>query len=277
MTHSSSWFGKLALVTGASSGIGAAAARRFARGGLRLALTARRQDRLADLAASLAASGAQVEVFPADLSDPAGRSALIDQVQSRCGGVDVLVNNAGLGWYGYFSQMPWDVAAQILTVNVVSAAHLARLCLPGMCARGLGRVINVGSISGSLPSQGIAIYGSSKAFLDNFTSALQRELRGTGVTASVVRLGPVDTEFYAVSAAHPASSLFPAGQFSISAARAADGLYRLLDRPRRVVYLPAVLAAAPWLELCFGWLIDRLGPLLLKRRQSPQKQHLTGP
>ena len=268
MPQPSPWHGKLALITGASSGIGAAAARRFARGGLRLALTARRQPRLEALAAELRASGAQVDSFPADLSNTAALPILIEQIQARCGGVDVLVNNAGLGWYGYFSEMPWDIAAEILAVNVVAAAQLARLCLPGMCARGLGRVINVGSVSGSLPSQGVAIYGSSKAFLDNFTSALQRELRGTGVTASCVRLGPVDTEFYPVSASHAGSSTFPAGRFSISAPRAADGLFRLLDHPRRAVYLPAVLAAAPWLDLTFGWLIDRIGPLLLKRRPT---------
>ncbi len=264
------WQGRLALITGASSGIGAAAALRFARGGLRLALTARRADRLEELAARIRASGGQAEVFPADLACPAARPLLVEQIQARCGSVDVLVNNAGIGWYGYFSAMPWETAAELLSINVLAAAHLARLCLPGMCARARGRIINVGSVSGSLPSQGVAVYGASKAFLDNFTSALQRELRGAGVTASVVRLGPVASEFYAVSAARPSSSLFPAGRFSISAGRAAEGLYRLLAHPRRVVYLPAVLAAAPWLELCFGWLIDRLGPLLLKRRSRSQ-------
>ena len=109
--------------------------------------------------------------------------------------VDVLVNNAGLGWYGFGTEMPWTIASEILQVNITAAVHFTLLFLKKMRSLGSGHIINIGSISGSLPSQGVALYGATKSFLDNFTTALYRELTGTHLHVSVVRAGPVLTEF----------------------------------------------------------------------------------
>lgn len=177
------WQDKIAVVTGASSGIGAATARQFARMGMRVVLVARRLERLLGLKAEIASAGEKAEVVAADLRSEEERARVFEQV----GEADVLVNNAGFGWYGYYSEMSWETAHEMLETNVAAAAHLTSMFLPGMKARNRGHIINVGSISGSIPSQGIALYGATKSFLDNFTTALARELRGTRVFASVVR------------------------------------------------------------------------------------------
>ena len=269
MNRQNHWEGKLALVTGASSGIGAAIARRLARGGLRVALTARRAERLEALAAEIIQAGGQAAVFPADLSSPAQREALWEQVNARWGAPDVLVNDAGLGWYCWFTHMPAETARELLAVNVEAAVDLTRRALPDMLARHSGAVINISSVAGSLPMQGIALYGASKAFLDSYSTSLHRELRGSGVQVSVLRPGPVRSEFYPQAAQRSGGSPVPAERFAVSCEQVAESLWRLLRRPRRVVYVPALLRAAPWLEISFGWLIDRLGPLLLRRTAQP--------
>ena len=263
------WQGKTALVTGASSGIGLAVARALAARGLRLVLSARREDRLSSLAAEIRAAGGEAAILPADLSRLNEAHRLAAAALALPGGVDVLVNNAGLGWYGYYSGMPQPVLDELMQVNIVAPAVLTRLCLPAMLARGYGRVINISSISGAIPSQGIVLYGASKAFLDSFTTSLHRELRGSGVSSCEVRPGPVTSEFYSRSAAREGGRPVPAERFAVSAERVAAVTARLLPHPRRVVNIPAILALVPWVELCFGWLIDLLGPLLLRRPHTP--------
>ncbi len=112
----------------------------------------------------------------ADLTQEAERLRVFEEVESRFGTIDVLVNNAGLGWYGYGDEMSWKTAWEMLQVNVEAVVQLSLSFLAPMRQRNAGHIINVGSISGSLPSQGIALYGATKSFLDNFTTALYREL-----------------------------------------------------------------------------------------------------
>jgi len=260
------WRGKVALITGASSGIGAATARELSRRGLRVALVARRQARLGALCDEIQAGGRQAQAFAADLSVEGERQRVYAQMMETCGPPDVLINNAGLGWYGYYAEMPWETALEMLQVNVAAVMHLTRLFLPAMRARGNGRIINVGSISGSLPNQGIAIYGASKAFLDSFSTALYRELVGSRLCVSVVRAGPVSSEFYQRARERPGGLPVPAERFAVPAERVAHRIWSLLPRPRRAIYVPEILRLAPWLEILFGHIIDRLGPLLLRRK-----------
>ena len=186
------WKDKLAVITGASSGIGEALARKLAAQGLQVVLVARRRERLESLAEEIrAAGGGSARILTADLRREADRVRLCEQA----GNADVLVNNAGLGWYGYGDQMSWKTAQEMLQVNVEAVVQLSLAFLARMRQRNAGHIINIGSISGSLPSQGIALYGATKSFLDNFTTALHRELAGTHVHVSVVRAGPVKTEF----------------------------------------------------------------------------------
>ena len=185
-----SWKNKTAFITGASSGLGASFSRFLAEKGLRLILTARRKENLQKITAEIQASGGRADYFPADISKESERESLCKYVNSFSDGIDVLINNAGFGWYGYFAEMPWTLARQMAQVNMVSAAFLTRKLLPGMLSRKSGHIINIGSIAGGLPNQGIALYAASKAFLDAFTTSLARELRGSGLHASVMRLGP---------------------------------------------------------------------------------------
>ena len=268
MNNSSAWHGKLAVITGASSGIGAATARKLAQEGLNVVLVARRLARLEALQAEITASGGQAQAIAADLTQETDRQRVFDQVGAEHGGADVLVNNAGLGWYGYSAQMPWQTALEMLQVNVAAAVHFTLLFIKRMQAQNAGHIINIGSISGSLPSQGIALYGATKSFLDNFTTALYRELSGSLVHISVVRAGPVRTEFCAAALDRQGGMHMPTERMGVTAETIAERIWGLLQRPRRVIYVPSLLALTPWVEASFGWLIDRLGPLLL-RRQHP--------
>jgi short-subunit dehydrogenase len=268
--HQSQWKNKVAVVTGASSGIGAATARKLARHGLHVILIARRQDRLEKLASEIRLSGGTAGIIPADLSDQTERERVFTQVDVEYGQVDVLVNNAGLGWYGFSTDMPWKTASEILQVNVDTAVHFTLLFLKKMRSLGSGHIINIGSISGSLPSQGVALYGATKSFLDNFTTALYRELVDTRLYVSVVRAGPVRTEFCDTAASLEGGLHIPTERMGVTAETIANHIWSLLERPRRVIYVPSWLAVTPFVENTFGWLIDRLGPLLL-RRQSPHR------
>lgn len=270
-SHSSSWQNKVAVVTGASSGIGAATARKLANQGLVVILVARREDRLRQLAAEIRQSGGRAEVITADLSQESECQRVYAQVEAEHGQADVLINNAGVGWYGYGTEMPWTIASEILQVNVNAAVHFTLLFLKKMRSLGSGHIINIGSISGSLPSQGVAVYGATKSFLDNFTTALYRELSGTKLHVSVVRAGPVQTEFSDTAASLEGGFHLPTERMGVSAETIADRVWNLLEHPRRVIYVPAWLRITPYIESSLGWLIDRLGPLLLRFQSKKDK------
>jgi hypothetical protein len=257
--------GKVAVVTGASSGIGEAIARKLAREGYRLALVARREARLTALANQLHGWGGEAAVLPTDLSDRSACEAVFKRVEAATGPVDVLINSAGFGWYGYAEEMPWNKARQMIEVNIAALTSLTLTFLTDMKKRGRGHIINIGSIAGSIPSQGVALYSATKAFVDALTTSLQRELAGTSVHLSVVRAGAVATSFYDVAAEGPASPRIPVEWLAIQPEVVADRVWALIRRPARVTYVPRILRVVPWIELAFGWIMDRMGPLLLRR------------
>ncbi|MGC8781976.1 MAG: SDR family NAD(P)-dependent oxidoreductase, partial [Anaerolineae bacterium] len=263
------WAGKTALVTGASSGIGAAVARALARQGVRVLLTARRAERLELLADEIRRDGGEAHAIAADLTDEAERGRVLARARELAGGVDILVNSAGLGWYGYGSDMPWDVAREMIQTNMAALAHLTLLVLREMQARGTGHIINISSIAGSLPEQGTALYSATKSFVDSFTTALHRELRGTAVRISLLRPGPVQTEFFARAAGRADGRRVPGERLAISPERVARRVLALLRRPRRVAYVPGWLRVTPWIEPAFGWIIDLISPALLQRSAVP--------
>jgi uncharacterized protein len=258
------WKDKLAVITGASSGIGEAIARKLAAQGFRVVLVARRQERLETLAEEIRTCGGSARILTADLTCEADRVRLCQEA----GTADVLVNNAGLGWYGYGDEMSWTTAHEMLQVNVEAVVQLSLTFLARMRQRNTGHIINIGSISGSLPSQGIALYGATKSFLDNFTTALHRELAGTRVHVSVVRAGPVKTEFAGAALLHENGYHLPTEKIGVTAEKVAERIWTLIRRPRRLIYIPDYLCLVPWLELSFGWIIDRVGPLLLKKQRT---------
>ncbi len=261
------WNGKAALVTGASSGIGEATARLLAAKGLRLTLVARRLDRLSELEQRIEAAGGSARVIEADLGLDSDCCRVFDTVQ-KDGGADILINNAGFGWYGYFNHMAWETAAEMLRVNIGAAVHLTSLFLPEMLKRARSHIINIGSISGSIPSQGIAIYAATKAFVDAFTTSLHRETRYTGTRVSVLRLGPVLTEFAGSALEREGGGHVPTEKVGLSPEHVARKVWWLLHHPRRVLYVPFWLVLTPFVEGAFGWAMDLIGPTLLGRGRS---------
>ena len=190
---------KTALITGASSGLGAEFARQLAGRGYQLILTARRQDRLAQLAAELAAerggtSGSPVEILAADLADADGQQAVIERMRSLPA-LDLLVNNAGFGTNGKFYEVEARKNAAMLQVHVNASVLLAHAAIPGMIARGEGAIINVSSVAGLIPIRSV-LYASTKAFLVTFSEVLQTELHGPGVKVQALCPGFTVTEFH---------------------------------------------------------------------------------
>ena len=191
----------IALVTGASSGIGAALAERLAHDGRDLVIVARRQERLEALARRLQAeTGVVVEVLAVDLTEPPQLQLVVERLRED-ERIDMLVNNAGFGGYGIFAELEADFADRLVGVHVRAPMRLTRAALPGMVSRGHGAIVNVASllaISGPLkvPMSGRATYVGAKAFLLAFTQALALELGGTGVQAMAVLPGMVETEFF---------------------------------------------------------------------------------
>jgi short-subunit dehydrogenase len=263
--HLQNWAGKSVLITGASSGIGAATAYRLAQAGLRVILVARRRERLDALAEEIQIAGGAAHVIAADLTSASARQSVFEQVTAEFDAPDVLINNAGFGWYGFGDKMPWSTALEMVELNIAAVVHFTLLFLKKMRQGNNGHIINIGSISGELPSQGIAVYGATKSFLNNFTTALYRELRGTRLHISVVRAGPVLTEFCHTAAEKPSGFHLPTEKMGVLPEKVAERIWDLIQHPRRAIYVPAYLAVTPWIESYFGWLIDRLGPLLLNR------------
>ncbi len=186
---------RTALVTGASSGIGAAIARDLVGRGHGVTLVARSADKLAALADELGGTGVRVEALPCDLSDRLARTELLGRVEALGLTPDILVNNAGLSTVGPVAASDPDAEANMIEVDVVAVADLCTRFLPGMVARGRGAVLNVASTAAFQPLPGQAGYAACKAFVLSYTRSLSGELRGSGVSVAALCPGPVDTGF----------------------------------------------------------------------------------
>jgi short-subunit dehydrogenase len=192
---------RLALVTGASAGIGAAFARRLAAEGYDLALSARRVERLEALAAELSARhGTEAFAAPADLAEPAGPQQVLDQIASRGREVDALINNAGYGLAGGYARTSWADQQAFLQVMVCAPCELAHKVLPGMLERRFGRIVNVASVAGLLPgAAGHTLYAGAKSLMIKFTQSLHLEAAPHGVHVSALCPGFTYTEFHDVN------------------------------------------------------------------------------
>lgn len=191
------------LITGASSGIGLELARVFAAEKSRLILTARNREALENLANELHDQhGIEVEFLVADLALPESPQLIFDGLKSRGVSVDVLVNNAGFGLHGDFSELPLRRQLEIVQVNVAALVELTGLFIPGMLARNRGGVLNVGSVAGFLPGPHMAVYYASKAFVLSFSEALHEEVRGSKVTITNLCPGPTQSNFSQVARSH---------------------------------------------------------------------------
>ena len=186
----------LALVTGASMGLGAEFARLLASEGYDLVLTARSADKLGAIKKEVEGlHGVRAHVLVHDLADPRAPLALYDEVRAAGLDVDVLVNNAGFGMYGLFYQSDLQNELDMIQVNITSLVNLTKLFVRDMVARKRGRILNVASTAGFQPGPLQSVYYASKAFVLSFTEAIANELHGTGVTATALCPGPTPTEF----------------------------------------------------------------------------------
>jgi short-subunit dehydrogenase len=244
--------GAVALVTGASSGIGAATATALAAAGARLLLTGRDAARLAGVAAQT--SGV---ALPADLAVPGGPARLAETALQAVaaaswarpgpdgqGGIDILVNNAGLGWSGPVADITTAKITELMTVNLAAPMELTRLLVPGMVQRGRGQVVFVSSIAGATGVRGEAVYAATKAGLAIFAESLAYELRGHGVRACVIVPGVIDTPFFG-RRGRPYGRKRPA---PIPAGRVAGAIVSALEHDRAVAYVPRWMRVPAWIH-----------------------------
>ncbi len=185
---------EIALITGASSGIGEALAAQFAAGGFDLVLVARSEDKLKRLAGELrTAHGVRAHVLPADLTKRSAAKKLLASLTEMKLQVDVLVNNAGVLEHGRFVDLPAATHQRLIDLNISGLTAMLTTFLPGMVERGQGRILNVGSIAAFQPLPALASYAASKAYVLSLTESLSEELRGSGVTATALCPGMTDT------------------------------------------------------------------------------------
>lgn len=244
----------VALVTGASSGIGAATARALAGAGYAVALAARRAEALDGVAATIRARGGQALALPADMLVAAQVAALAQTVEARLGPVAVLVNNAGVNAAHRAWQPADEVVEGIVGTNLLAPMLMVRAVAPGMVTRRRGHIINIGSVAAHVTMPGGAIYSASKAGLRAWNATLRRELAREGVRVSLVSPGYIRTEMtQGVRAPMAPPELI------------AQTVLRLLRRPQREVVVPGYYRAAIWLELFAPWLVDRVAALGRRR------------
>ncbi len=185
-----------ALVTGASSGIGAALARLFAKNGYDLVMVARSQQALEHLANELTrTSGAKVVVLTKDLAHASAAEEIVAALQQQGIQIDVLVNNAGFATYGMFAEIEPQAELEMMQVNMITLTHLIKLLLPGMLVRHRGKILNVASTAAFQPGPLMAVYYATKAYVLSLSEALAEELRGSGVSVTALCPGPTRSGF----------------------------------------------------------------------------------
>lgn len=255
------------LVTGASSGIGAAFTRSLASQGYDLVLVARRKERLRSLADEVQQKfNVNAHILSADLSDPAD----IEQVEKTIGEIgdlEILVNNAGFGVPGRFAEIPPERNIAMIQVHVLATVRLCRAALPGMIARGRGSIINISSIAAFAASPGNATYSATKAYLNVFSEALQDELKGTGVRVQALCPGLTHTEFHD----HPGYEDYKSRIPEFFWMRAEDVVRESLDalKKGRVICIPGFKN-----RLLVAMIRNRVGARLIKALSARFRQRL---
>jgi short-subunit dehydrogenase len=256
---------RVTLITGASAGIGAELARVFAANGHRVALVARRVDRLEGLAREIASSGGKAPIpIPCDLQAHDAGDRIEAALAAAGAEVEYLVNNAGFGLFGRATELDRAGQLGIIDVNIRALADLSVRFAPSVI-RHRGGILNLGSIAGFLPGPGMAMYYASKAFVLSFTEALRQELKPHGVRVTVLCPGPVPTEFQARAGFRPG---FDSAILDVSAADVARQGYRGLMANRRAV-LPGIgIKLVPLALRLFprGFILGAVGGFQLPKR-----------
>lgn len=227
--------GRRVLVTGASSGIGAALAEDLARRGAVVGIVARREDRLAETLDRCLAHSPDSRMWVHDLARPEAVDKLVQSATAELGGVDVLVNNAGIPKRRHVTSLDPETVEQVMAVNYLAPARLTLGLLPSMLERGEGWIVNVSSVAAVLSSPGEAAYDASKAALSVFSEAMAIDLWGTGVKVLVVYPGVVDTELFRL----PDNDPIAPGIDPIPVSEVVEAIIGALERDDRQVFVPA--------------------------------------
>ncbi|MGH7361472.1 MAG: SDR family oxidoreductase [Candidatus Methylomirabilales bacterium] len=234
--------GKVAVITGASAGIGKATAEALARAGSRVVLGARRHDRLEQVAEEIRASGGEALPVVTDVAELSQVEALVSRAVASYGRLDLLVANAGIGYFARVEETPLEVVERLWRVNVLGTLYAIRAALPVMRRQGAGHLIVVSSIAGKRGSPGSGLYAATKFAQVGLCEALRVELAGSGIAVSVICPVGTSTEFFEAAAALGGLRVEPMGPVQ-TAERVAGAIVRCARRPRPevLVYPPARL------------------------------------
>jgi short-subunit dehydrogenase len=256
---------RITLITGASAGIGTELARVFSAKGHRLALAARREDRLAALAAEITAAGGTAPLLiPCDLEAPDACDKIAEAIRAAGMDVEYVVNDAGYGLFGRATELDRVDQLGIIAVNIRALTDLS-LRFSDSLIRNRGGILNVGSIAGFLPGPGMAVYYASKAYVLSFTEALRNELAPHGVRVTVVCPGPVPSEFQDRAGFKPG---FDSAILNVSAADVAQQAYRGLMANSRIVLPGFGIKMVPPLLRLFprAFILAAVGLFQLRKR-----------
>jgi NADP-dependent 3-hydroxy acid dehydrogenase YdfG len=256
------------IITGASSGIGEAAARLFARRGYRVALAARRLERLEALAGEIRQAGGQALAVPTDCACLEDTRALVEKTLAEWGQIDVLFNNAGFGRLDWLENLDpeTDVEAQV-KVNLIGLIQMAQAVLPHMIKRRRGRIINMASIAGLVATPTYSVYAATKFGVRGFTDALRREVGVYGVRVSGIYPGGVESEFRQHARVRRKTRVGTPRRLRLTCEQVAEAVWGLVQRPRRALVIPRVMNFGIWLAALFPGLTDRLIEVFFVRRE----------
>jgi len=249
----------VALITGASSGIGAATARLFAKADYRTVLAARREHRVSGLADEIIAAGGEALPVPTDVGQLDSIQNMVDQTIREYGQIDLVLNNAGFARQKWLEEMDpdRDIALQV-QVNVMGVIQTTQAVLPHMIKQRSGHIINMSSMAGFVAPPTYTIYSATKYAVRGFSEALRREVGVWGIKVSGIYPASVATEFTDHTGAEYQSDFLYPKAFQLSADEVARAILRVARSPKREVILPRVMHFAKWLNILIPGVIDRI-------------------
>jgi hypothetical protein len=251
---------KVVLITGASSGFGADAARLFARKGSIVFLAARRMDRLGELAEEINGAGGKAFPIQLDVTVLPQIEQAVQTVINKVGRIDILINNAGVGRFNWFEKLhpAADIDMQI-DVNLRGAMHVTRVVLPSMLAHRSGHIINVSSVAGLIPAPTYSVYAATKYGIRGFSSALRREVTSMGIHVSSLYPGPASTEFGLQTGDNPFKKNFRVPRWiNLSSEYIARRIVGVARHPRRALVIPWWFSLLVAIDTLFPGLVDWL-------------------